>query len=97
MIEHWVTHDLAASIWTLVWHWGTGVGAIVLLLAAAFFSPFCKKDFVYAAVIVAVALFIYGYGTVDASRLCDARMKNGLATLHKNFTFVPKQTTKGFW
>ena len=93
MIEHWVTHDLATSIWTLVWHWGTGVGAIILLLAAAFFSPFCKKDFVYAAVIVAVALFIYGYGTVDASRLCDARLKEQVVRLHQSFTFTPKPTT----
>lgn len=61
------------ALWTLVWTWGLGVGLIVLLLLAAWFSPFFKKDLVYAAVVVAVALVVYGYGQHNDEILCRAR------------------------
>lgn len=62
-----------STIWTLVWTWGLGVGLIILLLAASYFSPIAKKDFFYAAVVVAVGMVVYGYGIRNEDALCKAR------------------------
>ena len=51
-----------AGIWDLVWAWGIGIGLIILLCAAAYFSPVFKKDFLWGAFIVAVALFFTANG-----------------------------------
>jgi hypothetical protein len=68
LVDYWF-----AGLWTMVWHWGIGVGLIILLLAAAYFSPLCKKDFVYAAVIVAVAMFFEGVGVHMEAKYRDAK------------------------
>jgi hypothetical protein len=54
-----------AGVWSMVWHWGIGIGLIILLCAAAWFSPVFKKDFLYAALIVFVALFFEAVGIKD--------------------------------
>lgn len=64
---------LLAPIWALVWHWGAGIGVIILLLAGAYFSPFYKKWFIIAAVVVAGFLVGYGAGIIDANRLNTAK------------------------
>jgi hypothetical protein len=55
-------HLAIAGLWPLLWHFGIGVGLIILLLAGAWFSPVGKKDFVYAAIVVAVALMFEAEG-----------------------------------
>ena len=49
------------GLWSMVWHWGIGIGLVILLCGAAWFSPVFKKDFVYCAILVAVCL---AYGTL---------------------------------
>lgn len=51
-----------AGVWAEVWRFGIGLGLIIVFLAAAYFSPILKKDFVYAAVVVAVLLASFTYG-----------------------------------
>ena len=58
-------NEAFAGAWALVWHWGAGAAAIILLLAAAYFSPLYKKYFLYAAGIVALCLVSYGTGIAD--------------------------------
>lgn len=56
---------LFAGLWPLVWHWGVGAGLIILCGVGAYFSPLYKKDFIYAAIIVAIALFFEAVGIHD--------------------------------
>lgn len=60
-----LVNEAFAGAWALVWHWGAGAAAIILLLAAAYFSPLYKKYFLYAAGIVALCLVSYGTGIAD--------------------------------
>ena len=64
-----------AGLWTEIWKAGLGVGLVILLLIAAYFSPIGKKDFIYAAIIVAVALLLYMRGIHDQSARCVAQQK----------------------
>lgn len=64
-----------AGIWGMVFHWGLGIGLIVLFLAAAYFSPIGKKDLVYCAVIVVVFLVAEAVGIHDEKVHRDAQDK----------------------
>lgn len=61
------------GVWPLIAHAGSGGLLIAGLLAAAWFSPVFKKEFVYAAVVVAVALTVYGVGVHDEKVRRDAQ------------------------
>ena len=61
-------HLLFAGVWTLVWHWGLGLGLIVLCIVGAIFSPFFKRDFVYCAIVVGVFLLAMYIGTRDEAK-----------------------------
>ena len=54
MISQWWFHyngsGLLAALWTEIWHWGLGVGLIILCGLLAYFSPFDKKYFIGAGV-----------------------------------------------
>lgn len=60
------------GVWPLISHAGSGGLLIAGLLAAAYFSPVFKKEFVYGAIGVAVALFVYGVGVHDEKVKRDA-------------------------
>lgn len=71
--------DLAvAGVWAQIWHWGTGVGLILLCLAAAYFTtaipligPYlegARKDLLWAAFGIAVFLAGQALGAHDANR-----------------------------
>lgn len=62
-----------AGIWGIVWHWGLGVGGIILCLAAAYFSPIGKKDFLYIALCIVVALVFEAIGIHDEKVHRDAQ------------------------
>lgn len=64
--------DWFTGIWPFIAHAGAGGSLIGALLAAAWFSPVFKKDFVYAALVVGVATFIYGVGVHDEKHRRDA-------------------------
>lgn len=53
VIHNYIAYELAGA-WPIIWHFGLAGILIAGFLAAAYFSPFFKKDFVYAAVVVAV-------------------------------------------
>lgn len=61
------------GIWPFILHGGTGVTLITVLLGAAYFSPVFKKDFIWAAAVVAVLLFAYGVGVHDEAKRRDLR------------------------
>lgn len=69
---------LFAGAWSLIWHWGVGVGLIGLCLAGAWFTPpwlpfIQKKDFLWAA--AAIAIFMGGQwlGVHDERKIWLAR------------------------
>lgn len=82
MIKLWF--DMAvAGVWAQVWHWGTGIGLIILLLAAAYFTtaiPFigpslkdARGHLLMAAAVIAVFLAGQALGAHDANRRNAAR------------------------
>jgi hypothetical protein len=66
---HWVF----AGLWAEVWKWGIGIGLVILLLAAAYFSPLYKKYFLFAAVAVVIVLVAYTKGVSDENKRCVAQ------------------------
>jgi hypothetical protein len=82
-------HLLLAGMWEMVWQWGIGVGLLILCLAGAFFSPLFKKDFLYAALIIVVALFFMSLGVAQERSHCTAQNQVIVTTVTK----VVKATT----
>ena len=78
----YLLQELFAGAWSLIWHWGAGVAAIILCLLFAYFSPLYKAYALYAAGIIAMCLFAYGAGIVDESHRCQ--IQNAVATKHIN-------------
>ena len=68
-------HWALAGLWAEVWKWGLGVGLVILLLTAAYFSPIAKKYFVFAAVAVVIVMLAYTRGVYDQSNRCVAQQK----------------------
>lgn len=76
-------HMALAGIWSQVWHWGTGIGLIVLCLAGAYFTtaipiigPYlanARKDLLWAAGVIAVFLAGQALGAHDEARKDAAR------------------------
>ena len=77
------------GLWSMVWHWGIGIGLVILLCGAAFLSPVFKKDFLYAAGIVVVALFFEGVGIHDERARVAAQEK----LINEKVTTVVQGTT----
>ncbi len=90
MISQWWFHyngsGLLAALWTEIWHWGLGVGLIILCGLLAYFSPFDKKYFIGAGVAIAIGLFIYGIGHHDEANICDAKVKKIYLEAHPLLT-----------
>jgi hypothetical protein len=72
--EH-VASGLFESTWNLVWHFGVGVGLLILCLAGAFFSPIGKSSFLIAAGAIVGAMALYAYGINNERQNCDARVR----------------------
>lgn len=74
---------LFAGSWSLIWHWGVGVGLIVLCLLGAWFTtaipiigPYltgARKDFLWAAFGIAVFLGGNLMGVHDEKAKCEAK------------------------
>lgn len=88
----WVQHQLA-GVWSMAWHWGTGIGLIVLLLAAALASESVpivgkwlkdvRKDLVWGAVALALLLVGMYIGAEDEKKICKARTTIVVQTVTK--------------
>jgi hypothetical protein len=85
---------LGHALWHAVWIWGSGVGVIILLCAAAYLSPINKQYFLAAAAVVAIALFIFGYGQKSEKTICDARVKYIYLRAHPK---VNPKTAAAIW
>lgn len=90
MFEYLVEHAFA-GVWSMIWHFGIGVGLIVLFLAVAYFSPLGKKWFIAAA--IGVALFMGGevVGVKMGTARCTAQAQAVSKFVHRT---VQSTTTK---
>ena len=88
-----------AGIWPMVWHWGIGIGLIILILLAEVFTsvipvlgpllmPF-RRDMLWAAGAIAVFLFAQGIGIKDEAARCIARQ----VKIENRIDSVVKETT----
>lgn len=92
-------HLAAAGIWSQVWHWGTGIGLIILCLAMAYFTtaipvigPYlngARKDCLWAAFGIAVFLAGQALGAHDANRRNAAKQ----IVVEQHVDKVVKKTT----
>jgi len=62
-----------AGLWPLLWHFGLGGILVVACLAAAFFSPIFKKDFLWAAVVFTVIIISTAVGVTIGERRIQAQ------------------------
>lgn len=86
---HFALSTIFVGLWTEIFHWGLGIGLIILFGLAAYFSPIAKPLFVACAVAVAAFLGGYTVGTHDADVKCTARA----AAVDKAVANVVKKTT----
>ena len=97
--EH-VASGLFASTWNLVWHFGVGVGLLILCLAGAFFSPIGKSSFLIAAGAIVGAMALYAYGINNERQNCDARIRFIYLGAHPKLNktnLAPKWTVNPKW
>jgi hypothetical protein len=88
------------AVWTMVWHWGLGVGVIILLLLAAYLSPVSKIYFLVAAAIVAALLFAYSNGLLNERKVCEAKIKYIYLRAHPQLqtkNLAPRWTVSPDW
>lgn len=96
-IKLWL--DLAvAGIWPMIWHWGLGVGIIIVCLGCAFFSSFIpvigtwlggiRKDLEWIAACTAIFLMAEAIGAHDEALHCAAKA----VVIDKDVTKVVQDT-----
>ena len=66
---------LIDAIWGEIWHFGLGIGVMILCIVGAFLSPVGKQGFAGAAFAAFCLLVAYGYGQKDRAALCEAQVK----------------------
>ena len=79
----WWFQSTFAGVWGLIWHWGVGIGVIILLVAAAIFTDSIpvfgkylsnlRRDLLWCAACVAFVMAGMVIGTHDEKKVCDAR------------------------
>jgi len=77
MLHFW--HMATAGIGLLVLAYGITAVCFVGLLAAAYFSPILKKDFLYAALCLVISTTVFTVGVHDESVRCIAQNKAAVA------------------
>ena len=73
-----------AGIWPLLWHFGLGGVLVIGLLAAAYFSPVFKKDFLWAAALVVVIIISTAIGVTLGERRIQAQWDQASANAVEN-------------
>jgi hypothetical protein len=61
MISAYLAYKFA-GLWALVWHFGIGGVLALGCLAAAYFSPVFKKEFLWAAALIVAVMVAVGIG-----------------------------------
>lgn len=51
-----------AGLWPLIWHFGIGVGLLILCGAGFYFSPIHRTDFLWAALVIAAVMAATAFG-----------------------------------
>jgi hypothetical protein len=72
IIWNYIVFQLA-GIWTLLASYGIGAVLIAICLAGAFFSPLWKKDFLWAAAVIAILMFSFTIGVSQGERRVQAQ------------------------
>lgn len=72
MIHNYIAFELA-GIWELLLAYGLGAILIAGCLAAAYFTPWHKKDFLYAAGILAIVMVTYTVGVSSGEKRVRAQ------------------------
>ena len=61
MFEYVVQHAFA-GLWALIWHFGVGIGVIILLGVAAYFAPTLRMKVILVAFAIIVGALLVGEG-----------------------------------
>src|SRR5689334_18964529 len=79
---YWLQSTFAGA-WSYIWHWGAGVAAIIILVAAAIFStsipiigPYLTRfrdELLWLAFCIAVLLAGMWVGSHDEAKRCDKK------------------------
>lgn len=59
MLAYLVQHFFA-GLWAMIWHFGAGIGIVILLAAAAYFVPSDKAKIAFAVLASFVVAFLLG-------------------------------------
>src|SRR5208282_543858 len=81
-----------AGLWPVLWPFLGATALVVGLLVLAYLSPIGKRYFVEAAVIVAVAGAVYGYGVSGEAARCKAQNIAGTKAINKVVNKAVKHT-----
>jgi hypothetical protein len=57
LVEHFF-----AGLWTMIWHFGLGIGFIILLGVGAYFAPTLKLKALCIALALVIGAFVIGEG-----------------------------------
>lgn len=66
-------HIATAGLLGLIAQFGLGVGLIIACLAGAWLSPIFKKDFVWAAIVIAAITATFSIGVLSGERRTQAQ------------------------
>ena len=56
----YVVQHFFAGLWSMIWHFGVGIGLVILLLAAAYFAPSVKVKILCAVIAAFVVAILVG-------------------------------------
>lgn len=68
----WLQYELS-GIMPLIAAYGIGGVAVVVLLAAAWFSPVFKQQFLWGAVVIAALMFVFSIGVMKGEKRVQAQ------------------------
>lgn len=67
----WLQYELSGLV-PLIAAYGLGGIAVVVLLAAAWFSPVFKQQFLWGAVVIAALMFVFSIGVIKGEKRVQA-------------------------
>lgn len=72
MISAYLAYQFA-GLWALLWHFGLGAVLAAGCLAAAYFSPVFKKDFLWAAAVIVAIMISTAIGVTLGEKRVQAQ------------------------